>query len=37
MGYLIDFMYLCREVLKLTLMVLISPFGLAAIYLTNWE
>jgi len=37
MGYLIDFMYLVRELLKLTFMVLISPFGLLAAYFFSWE
>jgi len=37
MGYLIDSMYLVRELLKLTFMVLISPLGLFAAYLLSWE
>tara|TARA_R110001606_G_scaffold395190_2_gene566951 strand:- start:28854 stop:29009 length:156 start_codon:yes stop_codon:yes gene_type:complete len=37
MGYLIDSMYLVRELLKLTFMVLVSPLGLVAAYLFSWE
>jgi len=35
MGYLIDFLYLIRELLKLFFIVLISPFGLLAAYLVS--
>lgn len=37
MGYLIDVMYLLRELLKLTFMVIISPLGLAAVYFISWK
>jgi len=37
MGYIIDLIYLIREVLKLAFMVAILPFGLAAIYLLRGE
>jgi len=37
MGMLIDLVYLFRELIKLTFMVMISPFGLMALYLTSWE
>jgi len=37
MGYVIDSIYFIREMLKLTFMVVISPFGLAAIYLVSGE
>jgi hypothetical protein len=37
MGYLIDSLYLIRELLRLAFMVLISPFGLLAAYLYSWE
>jgi hypothetical protein len=30
MGYLIDLMYLLKELVKLVFMVLISPFGIVA-------
>lgn len=33
MGYIIDAIYLIREIAKLTFIVTISPFGLVAIYL----
>lgn len=37
MGYLIDMLFLVRELVKLAFMVIISPFGLAAGYLTSWQ
>ncbi len=37
MGYLIDMLYLMRELLKLAFMVMISPLGLAASYFISWE
>lgn len=37
MGYVIDLVYLIRELIKLSLMVMISPFGLSAIYLISGE
>jgi len=37
MGYMIDLIYFLREMLKLAFMVIISPFGLAAIYLISGE
>lgn len=37
MGFLIDFMYVLRELIKLTFMVMISPLGLAAAYFISWE
>ncbi|KKN41331.1 hypothetical protein LCGC14_0724480 [marine sediment metagenome] len=37
MGYLIDTFYLSRELLKLSLMVFVSPLGLLAVYLFSWE
>lgn len=37
MGYLIDFLYLLRELLKLAFMVMISPLGIAAVYFSSWE
>jgi len=37
MGYIIDSIYLIQELLKLAFMVVISPFGLVAIYLVSGE
>jgi len=37
MGYIIDSIYFIREMLKLAFMVVISPFGLLAIYLMSGE
>jgi len=37
MGYLIDFFYLLKELFKLFLWVLISPFGLLAGYFLSWQ
>lgn len=37
MGYIIDCLYLLRELLKLSLMVVISPLGLAAGFLMSWQ
>jgi hypothetical protein len=37
MGYLVDMLYLLRELLKLAFMVIISPLGLAAGYLISWQ
>jgi hypothetical protein len=37
MGLLIDLMYLSRELSKLTFMVMISPLGIMAGFLTVWE
>ncbi len=37
MGYLIDFMFLLRELVKLIFMVMISPLGIMAGFLVAWE
>ncbi len=37
MGYLIDFMFLLRELVKLVFMVMISPLGIMAGFLVAWE
>lgn len=37
MGYLIDVMFLLRELVKLVFMVMISPLGIAAGILVAWE
>ena len=37
MGYVIDLMYLLRELVKLGFMVMISPFGLMAGALVAWN
>ncbi len=37
MGVVIDFIYLIRELIKLSFMVIISPFGIVAGYLFTWE
>jgi len=37
MGFIIDLIYFVREIVKLAVMVIISPFGLAAIYLISGE
>lgn len=37
MGYLIDVMYLFKELVKLTFMVMISPMGILAGMLVAWE
>lgn len=37
MGYLIDFMYLLKELAKLLFIVMISPLGIMAGCLMAWE
>jgi hypothetical protein len=37
MGYLIDFVFLLKELGKLVFMVMISPLGLMAGFLVAWE
>ncbi len=37
MGFIIDCLYLLRELIKLTFMVVISPLGLAAGFLMSWQ
>ena len=37
MSYLIDVVYVGREVIKLFSVAVISPFGLAASYLFTWQ
>ncbi len=37
MGYLIDFMYLLKELVKLVFMVMISPLGIMAGFLAAWD
>lgn len=37
MGYLIDLMYLTKELLMLSFMVVISPLGIVAGLLVAWE
>lgn len=37
MGYLIDLMYLTKELLMLSFMVIISPLGIVAGLLVAWE
>lgn len=37
MGFIIDCLYLLRELIKLTFMVVISPLGLAAGFLISWQ
>ncbi len=37
MAMLIDFIYVVRELFKLSFMVVVSPFGLIASYLLMWE
>lgn len=37
MGYFIDLLYLLRELVKLTFMVIISPLGIAAGLLVAWS
>lgn len=37
MGYIIDCIYVVREFIKLALMVIISPLGLAAGFLMSWQ
>jgi len=37
MGYFIDLIYFIREMVKLAFMVIISPFGLLAVYLVSGE
>jgi len=37
MGYLIDLMYLLKELLTLVVMVMISPLGIMAGFLIAWE
>lgn len=36
MGYLVDFLYLLKELVKLAFMVVISPLGLMAGFLMAW-
>lgn len=37
MGYLVDCLFLCKELGKLIFMVMISPLGLMAGLLVAWE
>jgi hypothetical protein len=37
MGYFVDLLYLLKELIKLSFMVLISPLGLAAGYFLTWN
>lgn len=37
MGYLIDLMYLLKELVKIVIMVMISPLGIMAGFLIAWE
>ena len=37
MGYLIDFMFLLKELVKLVFMVMISPPGIMAGVLVAWK
>lgn len=37
MGVVIDFIYVTRELLKLSFMVMISPPGIVAAYLMMWK
>lgn len=37
MGYVIDCIYLLKEMFKLLLLVLISPLGLTAGFLMSWQ
>jgi len=36
MGYLIDLVYLLKELVKLVFMVMISPLGIMAGFLVAW-
>lgn len=37
MGYLIDCLFLLKELVKLVFMVMISPLGMMAGFLMAWE